>query len=75
MNAFVDFIVRLLADTAKMPGIFIDQVVTADPLSAIIWAVGVVLTTVSVGIMAYFAVGALGINLPRLGRGPNERLD
>ena len=74
MNAFVDFIVRLLTDAVQMPGM-IGEVALRTPLSAIIIATGTVFILLSVGVLGYSALGALGIPLPNLGRGPNDRIE
>lgn len=75
MNAFIDFVVRLFDDAIQMPLIFLELITSTDPLSAVIWAIGTVFMLVSVGVMGYFAVGALGIRLPHLGRGPSEQIE
>jgi hypothetical protein len=74
MNAFIDFIVRLLTDAIQMPGL-LGEVALRSPLSAIIVATGTVFILLSVGALGYSALGALGIPLPNLGRGPNERIE
>lgn len=74
MNAFVDFIVRLLTDAVQMPGM-LGEVALRSPLSAIIVATGTVFILGAVGVLGYSALGALGIPLPNLGRGPNERIE
>ena len=74
MNAFIDFIVRLLTDAVQMPGM-LGEVALRSPLSAIIVATGTVFILGAVGVLGYSALGALGIPLPNLGRGPNERIE
>ena len=74
MNAFVDFIVRLLTDAVQMPGM-LGEVALRSPLSAIIVATGTVFILGAVGVLGYSALGALGIPLPNLGRGPDERIE
>jgi len=74
MNAFIDFIVRLLVDAVQMPGL-LGEVALRSPLSTIIVATGTVFILLSVGALGYSALGALGIPLPNLGRGPNERIE
>jgi len=75
MNAFVDFVVRLLRDAIQMPLAFFDLLAVSDPITAVIWAVGTVFMLVSIGVMGYLTVGALGIPLPHVGRGPDERIE
>ncbi|MEA1931560.1 MAG: hypothetical protein U9O06_08425 [Euryarchaeota archaeon] len=74
MNAFIDFIVRLLTDAIQMPSL-IGEVALRSPLSAVIVATGTVFILLSVGVLGYSALGALGIPLPNLGSGPNERIE
>jgi len=74
MNAFVDFIVRLLTDAVQMP-VLIGEVALRSPLSAIIVATGTVFILGAVGVLGYSALGALGIPLPNLDRGPDERIE
>lgn len=74
MNAFVDFIVRLLIDAVQMP-VQLTEVALRDPLSTIIVAVGTVFILVSVGVLGYAALGALGLPLPNLGSGPRNRIE
>lgn len=74
MNAFIDFIVRLLTDALAMPGL-LGEVALRSPLSAIIVATGTVFILLSVGVFGYSVLGALGVPLPNLGRGPNERIE
>ncbi|XVH32604.1 hypothetical protein ACNS7O_05290 [Haloferacaceae archaeon DSL9] len=71
--SLTQFIGDLLSGLVEMPQIFFENIVATDPLSAIIWAVGMGLTTFSVLVMVYFAIGALGISLPQFGRGPVNR--
>ena len=75
MNAFLDFVVRLFDDAIEMPLIFLELLMSTDPLTAVVWAVGTVFMMASIGIMGYFVVGALGIPLPHLNRGPGERIE
>jgi len=74
MNALVDFVVRLLGDAIQMPGLF-GEVALADPLSTLIMAVGTVFVVTAVAAMGYPLLGALGIPLPRLGRGPDDKIE
>ncbi|MFD1641230.1 hypothetical protein [Halohasta litorea] len=74
MNAFIDFTVRLLTDAIQMPGL-IGEVALRSPLSAVIVATGTAFILLSVGVLGYSALGALGIPLPNLGSGPNERIE
>lgn len=74
MNAFIDFIVRLLFDAVQMPGL-LGEVALRSPLSAIIVATGTVFILLSVGVFGYSVLGALGVPLPNLGRGPTERIE
>jgi len=74
MNAFVDFVVRLLGDALQMP-ILLGEVALRDPLSTIIVAVGSVFIGVAVGVFGYALLGALGIPLPHPGSGPSDRID
>ena len=74
MNAFVDFIARLLVEAVQMPGL-LGEVALRSPLSAAIVATGTVFILVSVGALGYSVAGALGIPLPHLGRGPGERIE
>ncbi len=74
MNAFVDFIVRLLGDALQMP-ILLGEVALRDPLSTIIVATGTVFITVAVAVFGYALLGALGIPLPNLASGPGERIE
>lgn len=74
MNAFIQFIVRLLTDAVTMPGL-LGEVALRSPLSAIIVATGTVFILLSVGVFGYSVLGALGVPLPNLGRGPNERIE
>ena len=74
MNALLDFIVRLLTDGIQMP-VQIAEVALRSPLSLVIVAMGTVFILASVGVLGYAALGALGIPLPNLGRGPNERIE
>ena len=73
MNAFVDFVVRLLSDVIQMP-ILLGEVALRDPLSTIIVAVGSVFIGVAVGVFGYALLGALGIPLPYPGSGPGEQI-
>ena len=74
MNAFVDFIIRLLVDAVQMPGM-LGEVALRSPLSAVIVATGTAFILGAVGVLGYSVLGALGIPLPNLGRGPNERIE
>jgi hypothetical protein len=74
MNALVDFVVRLFGDAIQMPGLF-GEVALADPLSPLIIAVGTVFVVTAVAAMAYPLLGALGVPLPSLGSGPNEKIE
>lgn len=74
MNALFDFIVRLFGDAIQMPGLF-GEVALADPLSPFIIAVGTVFVVTAVAAMVYPLIGALGIPLPRLGRGPSDKIE
>jgi hypothetical protein len=74
MNVFVDFIVRLFNDALQMP-VQLGEVALRDPLSTIIVAVGTVFILLSVGVLGYAALGALGIPLPNLGSGPSKRIE
>jgi hypothetical protein len=51
------------------------EVALRDPLSTIIVAVGTVFILLSVGVLGYAALGALGLPLPNLGSGPNKRIE
>lgn len=75
MSAFIDFLVRLLGDLFRMPLIFIEQVLLPNPISFVIVGVGTIFILLSVGAMAYFALGALGVSLPHIGRGPGRRIE
>ncbi|MFW6321160.1 MAG: hypothetical protein ACOC0Z_04865 [Halohasta sp.] len=74
MNALIDFTVRLLLDAVQMPAM-LAEVALRSPLSAAIVATGTVFILLSVGVMGYSALGALGIPLPNLGRGPGKRIE
>ena len=74
MNAFIDFIVRLLVDAVAMPGM-LGEVALRSPLSAIIVATGSLFILGAVGALGYSALGALGIPLPNLGSGPGKRIE
>jgi len=74
MNAFVDFIVRLLGDALQMP-VLLGEVALREPLATIIVAVGTVFIAAAVGVFGYALAGALGIPLPNLGSGPNKRIE
>ncbi len=74
MNAFVDFVVRLLGDAIQMP-ILLGEVALRDPLSTIIVATGSVFIAVAVGVFGYALAGALGIPLPHPGSGPGEQIE
>ena len=74
MNAFVDFIVRLLGDALQMP-VLLGEVALREPLATIIVAVGTVFIAAAVGVFGYVLAGALGIPLPNLGSGPNKRIE
>lgn len=74
MNAFLDFIVRLFGEALLMPEL-LGEVALRSPLSTVIVATGTVFILLSVGVLGYSALGALGIPLPNLGRGPNERIE
>jgi len=74
MNAFVDFVVRLLSDVIQMP-ILLGRVALHDPLSTIIVATGSVFIGVAVGVFGYALLGALGIPLPHPGSGPGEQIE
>ncbi len=74
MNAFVDFIVRLLGDALQMP-VLLGEVALRDPLSTIIVAVGTVFITAAVAVFGYALAGALGIPLPNLGSGPGKQIE
>jgi len=74
MNAFIDFIVRLLLDAVTMPGM-LGEVALRSPLSAIIVATGSLFILGAVGALGYSALGALGIPLPKLGSGPGKRIE
>jgi len=77
MNAFVDFVVRLLGDVILMPILLGRVVRDGDPmlLSAIIVAVGTVFITAAVAVFGYALLGALGIPLPKLGSGPGKQIE
>ncbi len=74
MNAFVEFVLRLLGDVLQMP-ILLGEVALRDPLSTIIVAVGTVFITAAVGVFGYALAGALGIPLPNLGSGAENRIE
>ncbi len=74
MNAFIDFIVRLLVDAVQMPGL-IGEVALRSPLSAVLVATGTVFILGAVGALGYRALGALGVPVPKPGRGPNKRIE
>jgi len=72
MNAFGGFILRLLSNLIEMPVVFVTQVINGDPISAILIAVGSLFVLGAVGVFGYAVLGALGVPLPNIGRGPSE---
>jgi len=72
MNAFGGFILRLLSNLIEMPVVFVTQVINGDPISAILIAVGSLFVLGAVGAFGYAVLGALGVPLPNIGRGPSE---
>lgn len=71
MNAFVEFIVRLLGDALQMP-VLLGEVALRDPLSTISVATGTVFIMAAVGVFGYALLGALGVPLPNLTRGSTD---
>jgi len=55
MNAFVDFIVRLLGDALQMP-VLLGEVALREPLATIIVAVGTVFIAAAVGVFGEVAL-------------------
>jgi len=47
-------------------------VINGDPISAILIAVGSLFVLAAVGAFGYAVLGALGVPLPNIGRGPSE---
>ena len=72
MNAFGGFVIRLLSNLIEMPQVFVTKVIGANPASALLIAVGTVFTLGAVGALGYAVLGAIGLPLPSLGRGPSE---
>ncbi len=75
MSVLVDFVVRLLTDLIVMPQIFIEDIFLSDPLSAIIIIFGSLFIGVASAVLGYAVLGALGVPLPRLGRGADNRVE
>lgn len=72
MDAFASFVVRLLSDMREMPVIFVKEVVTNDPLSAISVLFGTIFIATASAVFGYVVLGALGIPLPNVGRGARD---
>lgn len=72
MYGVSDFVVDLLISLIRMPEIFITEVIGANPVSALLIAVGSVFVLGAVGVFGYVVLGALGVPLPSPGRGPSE---
>jgi len=75
MNAFGGFILRLLGNLIEMPVVFVEQVINGDPISAILIAFGSLFVLGAVGGFGYVLLGALGVPLPNVGRGPSEPIE
>lgn len=75
MNAFGGFILRLLSNLIEMPVVFVEQVINGDPITAVLIAFGSLFVLGAVGAFGYAVLGALGIPLPNLGRGPSEPVE
>jgi len=75
MNAFGGFILRLLGNLIEMPVVFVEQVINGDPISALLIAFGSLFVLGAVGGFGYVLLGALGVPLPNVGRGPSEPIE
>lgn len=70
MVTLAEFIAELLFSAVELVRIFA-AVALRDPLSLVTWLVGAVLTTVSVLLLAWLALGALGQELGLVSRTPS----
>ncbi|PSQ05722.1 hypothetical protein BRC97_08480 [Halobacteriales archaeon QS_6_71_20] len=74
MVTVIDFLVRLVTSVLDLIVIFVTRVALSDPLTFVSFLVGAALTTASVGVLGYLALGALarelGIGGPETESGP-----
>jgi hypothetical protein len=77
MPTLLDFVAELLVSLVRLTVIFATEVALRDPLAFVAFAVGAALTTASVAVFGYLAVGAAldlaGIAMPSPGRTPRRR--
>lgn len=81
MVTVLDFIARLVGSVFELVVIFVLDVALADPLSFVSFAIGAALTTFSVAVLGYLALGALadavvpggGSDSDTIGRAPPQR--
>jgi hypothetical protein len=77
MVTLTEFVVELLASVVDLVVIFVTEVFLNDPIGAVVFLVGAGLTTASVAVFGYLALGAaldaVGVGIGSPGRTPPAR--